>query len=80
MPVIGLVLVIVWASIVGYMALESWPRIPLDMGGADPATRAAYDRAVQAHVTAYAIIAVAPPLLAFAAAWLTRRLFPRTRR
>lgn len=56
-----IVLSILWAAGVAYFGWSNWPTIPLDVSADDPATRAAFDGAVQAHVLEYALLALAPP-------------------
>jgi hypothetical protein len=53
---------IAWIGMIANQARERWPRMPLDMPRNDPAVTKALDRAVTAHVTRAATIALLPPL------------------
>lgn len=69
----GLVLAIVWCGALAYTASQSWPRVPLDISANDPATRAAFQRAVQAHVVQHAVIALGGAVVLIGGAWLVSR-------
>lgn len=58
-----------WAVAVAMVAIQGWPRVPLDMSAADPATKAALAKAVSMHVTRHIALAVVPPLVMLALAW-----------
>lgn len=62
-----------WAGGIVTFALRAWPRLPLDMSRADPATLAALDRAVFAHAAFHAGLAVLPPLVVLALGWMVLR-------
>lgn len=66
-----------WMAVVGVSAVNSWPRIPLDMAGNDPAVRAAYDRAVTGHVVSNAL-AASVPLIFIGIGFLIRSRGKRT--
>lgn len=53
-----------WIVAVAYLARAGWPAFSMDLSAADPAVRAAYDRAINAHVLRYAAIALVPPVIA----------------
>jgi hypothetical protein len=61
-----------------YDCLQSWPAFPLDLPWQDPQIRAAYNRAVIAHVGRYVLFGLAPPLLVLGLGWLAS-LFGRRR-
>jgi hypothetical protein len=69
-------LALIWTGGIAYVCLSTWPAIPLDISANDPATRAAFARAVRAHVTRCAVLGLAPPLLLLALGWLVSRLRP----
>ncbi len=71
---IRLLLSLSWIGAVAAYAWgwHAWPRLPLDSGN-DAATRAAYDQIVATHAGYFALIALAPPILAWIAAWLLAR-------
>ena len=52
-----------WILAVGAYTQHSWPHMPLDISHTDPATRAAYDQAVLAHIGKNALVALLPPLV-----------------
>ena len=60
----SLVIALAWAGVVAVHAINSWPHIPMDVSAGDPATQAAFRSVVQRHVFGYAIIALAPVMLA----------------
>lgn len=51
-----------WMMAVGALMFATWPHIPLDMSGVDPATVAAYKIAVTWHIITYLGVMLAPPL------------------
>lgn len=51
-----------WILAGGALMYATWPHIPLDMSGVDPATINAYRIAVQWHVLTYVGVILAPPL------------------
>lgn len=53
---------VICAAIAAYVALNSYPSLPLD-SGTDPATLAAYQAAILAHWLKYAAIGLGIPLL-----------------
>ena len=70
---IGLVLALLWCGALAYVAGQSWPRIPLDMSARDDATRAAFERAVQAHVLQHVLIAFGGAVVLIGSAWIVAR-------
>jgi hypothetical protein len=69
-------LALIWIGGVVYLCLSIWPAIPLDISANDPATRAAFARAVRAHVMRCTVLGLLPPLLLLALGWLVSRLRP----
>jgi hypothetical protein len=69
-------LALIWISGIAYVCLAAWPSIPLDISANDPATRAAFARAIRMHVVRCAVLGLAPPLLLLALGWLIARLRP----
>lgn len=67
-------LALIWIGVVAYVCLSAWPAIPLDISANDPATRAAFARAVRAHVIRCSVLGLVPPLLLLALGWLIARL------
>jgi hypothetical protein len=67
---------VLWLAFVGWGMTEKWPAIPLDMGGADPSTDAAYQAAQLQHVARSLGLAVAVPVITF----LIFKIICRTRR
>lgn len=65
-----------WIAAVAFIAARGWPHLPLDVSATDPATRAAYDRAVTAFALRHALTALLPPLVLLAVGWLVRRRPP----
>jgi len=63
-------LALIWIAGIAYVCLSIWPAIPLDVSANDPATRAAFVRAVLAHLVRCTGIALGPPLLLLALGWL----------
>lgn len=51
-----------WMAAVAALGYATWPHIPLDMSGVDPATIKAYSLAVQWHVIVYLGVMLAPPI------------------
>ena len=62
-----LILSLLWAAGVAYVALGSWPTMPLDMPARDPRVQAALARAVQNHVIKHAALALIPSLIVLTA-------------
>lgn len=63
-----------WFALVAADARSNWPRLPLDVSASDAGTRAAYDRAINAHVIKHAAAAVIPPVVVLGLVWpLLRR-------
>lgn len=60
---IAALLSLAWAVVVGYRGYLGWPHLPLDVSATDPATRAAFEAAVQRHLLIHALIAVLPVLV-----------------
>jgi hypothetical protein len=58
-----LVASLIWIAAVALIAARGWPHMPLDVSAGDPATRAAYDRAVTAFALRQALAALLPPLV-----------------
>ena len=73
---VWVVLAVIWFGGIAYVCLSIWPSIPLDISANDPATRAAFARAVRAHVIRYTALGLAPPLLLLALGSLIARLGP----
>lgn len=69
-------LALIWIGVIAYVCLSIWPSIPLDISANDPATRAAFTRAVRAHVIRYTVLGLAPPLVLLALGSLIARLRP----
>ena len=70
-----LLLSLLWAAGVAYVALGSWPTLPLDLPARDPQVQAALSRAVQNHVIRHTAAALLPILIVLSAAtwrWLRR--------
>lgn len=67
-----LLLSLLWAAGVAYVALDSWPTLPLDLPARDPQVQAALARAVQKHVITHAAIVLVPILIVLATAFLRR--------
>ena len=63
-----LLLAVLWAAGVAYVALGSWPTLPLDLPARDPQVQAALSRAIQNHVIRHAVVALLPMLIVVAAA------------
>jgi hypothetical protein len=63
-----------WMAAIALLALETQPRIPLDMSRGDPQVVAAYDRATARHMLGHLFVAVVPPALLFAVLWLVAGL------
>lgn len=67
---------VLWLAFIAWRTIEVWPAIPLDMGGTDPATAAAYQSAELHHIaTAVALAAAAPAIT-----WILMKLLCRARR
>ena len=67
---------VIWLGFIAWRTFEVWPKIPLDMGGNDAATSAAYQTAQLQHVaTAFGLSVAAPAI-----AWILLTLLCRTRR
>jgi hypothetical protein len=64
-----LLLALLWAIVIAAVAVQGWPRVPLDMSATDPATKAALAQAVTKHVLRHVALAVVPPLVMLALAW-----------
>lgn len=64
---------VLWMGFVAFQALQSWPTIPLDMGGGGAQLEAAYNRAVTDHVMRAAVIALVPGALLLIVGWLIGR-------
>lgn len=58
-----LLLSLLWAAGVAYVAATSWPTLPLDLPARDPQVQAALARAVQNHVIRHAAVALLPLLI-----------------
>lgn len=58
-----LLLSLLWAAGVAYVATTSWPTLPLDLPASDPQVQAALSRAVQNHVIRHAAAALLPLLI-----------------
>lgn len=64
-----LLCVLAWSVAISMTAIQGWPRVPLDMSAADPATKAALAKAVSMHITRHIALAIVPPLVMLALAW-----------
>jgi hypothetical protein len=69
-------LALVWIAGIAYVCQAAWPSMPLDISANDPATRAAFARAIVGHAVRCSILALAPPLLLLGLGWLIARLWP----
>ena len=67
---------VLWLTFIAWRTLKAWPVLPLDMGGADPATDAAYQAAQLQHAATALGLAIAAPVFA----WIILRLVCRARR
>lgn len=56
---------LVWVAFIAWRTHAGWPAIPLDMGGADPATDAAYQAALLQHVARAVGLTVTVPALIY---------------
>lgn len=70
---LALALGLVWLAAGAYLCWHAWPSMPLDLNPTDPATRAAYARAVTIHALRCTLVSLGPPLLLLALGWLGRR-------
>lgn len=68
-----LMLAVLWAGFVAFLAWQSWPRIPFDMAN-DAATREALQSAITFHIAAHAGLAIGPPLAILALGWIVNKL------
>ncbi len=64
---------LLWIGFVAFQALESWPTIPLDMGGGGADVQNAHNRAVSDHVMRAAMIALVPAVVLSIIGWLIGR-------
>ena len=64
----------IWVAAIAFLAVETNPRVPLDMSRGDPQVVAAYDRAVTRHMLRYLFAGVLPPALLFLLLWAIVRL------
>ena len=64
---------VLWMGFVAFEAYQSWPTIPLDMGGGGAQLQAAYNRAVTDHAMRAAVIALVPAVLLLIVGWLIGR-------
>ncbi len=71
-----LVLSATWLAFIAWRTSNGWPSMPLDMGGADAETNAAYTAAQIQHATTAAALALAAPLMT----WLLLKAACRARR
>lgn len=71
-----MILTLAWLAFIAWRTLQGWPTIPLDMGGADAETAAAYHSAQIDHALNAAALALGAPLVI----WLVLKLICRTRR
>lgn len=67
---------VIWLAFIAWRTIAGWPAIPLDMGGADAETTAAYNAAQIQHAAMAAALALAAPLIA----WLLLKAVCRARR
>ena len=56
---------LLWLAFAAWGTMHAWPAIPLDMGGADPSTDAAYQAAQLQHAARSLGLAVAVPVVTF---------------
>lgn len=56
---------VLWLIFVAWRTYSGWPAIPLDMGGADPSTDAAYQAAQLGHVARALGLAIGVPALVY---------------
>ncbi|MFA5948718.1 MAG: hypothetical protein WC807_00380 [Hyphomicrobium sp.] len=68
-----LVVALAWSGTMAYLGYQNVPYVPLDMGGADPATEAALRAAMTRHFLTYGFLAAVPPLVLLGAIGLFRR-------
>jgi len=61
---VWLVLSLVWAGAVAYVAYITMPHVPLDLSPSDPATQDALRAATGRHAILYGLLAAAPPAIA----------------
>lgn len=73
---IWLIATALWLAFISWRTVEGWPSIPLDMGGADAATEAAYQAAQLRHVAMAVSLAIAAPVIV----WAFFKLLCRARR
>ena len=66
-------LALAWTGAMAYLGYTSAPYVPLDMGGADPATEQAFRAAMTRHVVTYGVLAAVPPLLLLGVMGILRR-------
>jgi hypothetical protein len=67
-------LALAWIAGIAYVCLAAWPSIPLDISANDPATRAAFARAIFRHAVRCVAFGLTPPLGLLALGWLAARL------
>lgn len=61
---IWLIATALWLAFISWRTVEGWPSIPLDMGGDDPTTVAAFQAAQLRHVAMAVSLAIAAPAIA----------------
>lgn len=71
LPVVGGA---IWVAVIGWIAVESWPVMSLDLAAGDPATRAAYDAAVTRHLLIHTVLAFGPPFAVLAILSIVSRM------
>lgn len=54
-----------WLAFIAWRTHQGWPKIPLDMGGTDPSTDAAYQAAQLGHVARALGLALGVPALVY---------------
>jgi hypothetical protein len=60
---LAIVVILAWIAAVAAWAYGAWPHVSLDLSAGDPATRAAYQAAVNTHILKAALAASIPTLL-----------------
>lgn len=69
---VWLLISLLWIAGVAYLALGSWPTLPLDLPARDPQVQAALARAVRNHLIQHVAVALIP-LIALLATAMWRR-------
>lgn len=72
-----IVVSLVWAATIGFLAWETWPRLPLDVSPNDPGTLAAHSAAVDFHLFQYGTLGLLVPAALFAVGWIALNVMKR---